>query len=140
MTQRNIDTMDIIVTKMAEGKKFSEAMQEVYTKRKVSIPYHNEWLNCEIKSLNMSMRTTSALLRNKIQTINDVVNYIENSKITNRNSKITDLQTFGRVSAIELFESILDYCWKQMSQVEKDAFLIDVVKRNEDNLRAEIEF
>ena len=140
MTQRNIDTMDIIVTKMAEGKKISEALSEVYTKRKVSINYHDEWLNCEIKSLNMSMRTTSALLRNRINTINDVVNYTNDVVNETKKRSITNLQTFGRVSAIELFESILDYCWKQMSRDEKTAFIIDTVERNSDNLRAEIEF
>lgn len=131
MTQRNINTMDLIVSKMAHGKTLSEAMHEVYTKRKVSIPYHEEWLDCEIKTLNMSMRTTAALLRNKIETINDVVNYTKRSKITN-------LQTFGRVSAIELFASILDYCWSQMSRDEKTAFLINTVERNSEYLRAEI--
>lgn len=132
MTQRNIDTMDIIVTKMANGKTLSKAMKEVYIQRDVQIPYREEWLNCKIKSLKMSMRTTSALLRNKMETINDVVAYIENNKIT-------DLPTFGRVSTMELLESILDYCWKQMSQDEKDEFIIDIVERNSDNLRPEIE-
>lgn len=131
MTQTNINTMDLIVSKMAHGKTLSQAMYEVYTKRNVAIPYHEEWLNCELASLKMTMRTTHALLRNKFKTINDVVNYTERCKITN-------LQTFGRVSAIELFESILDYCWKQMSKDEKTRFLIDVVERNSDNLRTEI--
>lgn len=131
MTTTNLNTLDLIVTKMAHGKTLSEAMHEVYTKRWVRIPYHDEWLNCEIKSLNMSMRTTSALLRNKMETINDVVEYTKKSKITN-------LQTFGRVSAIELFECILDYCWKHMSRDEKTTFLIDTVERNSEYLKAEI--
>lgn len=139
MTQTNINTMDLIVSKMAHGKTLSEAMHEVYTKRKVRIPYHEEWLNCEIKSLNMSMRTTSALLRNKMQTINDVVNYTNDVVNETKKRSITTLQTFGRVSAIELFSAILDYCWKQMSHNEKVEFLIDIVERNSENLRPEIE-
>ena len=132
MTQKNINTMDIIVSKMASGKTLSKAMKEVYIQRDVQIPYREEWLNCKIKSLKMSMRTTSALLRNKMETINDVVAYTENHKIT-------DLPTFGRISAMELFESILDYCWKQMSQDEKDEFIADIVERNRNNLRSDIE-
>ena len=131
MTQTNINAMDIIVTKMRNGKTLSKAMQEVYIKRNVAIPYREEWFGCKIASLKMSMRTTGALLRNKMETIKDVVNYTESGKITN-------IATLGRVSAIELFESILDYCWSQMSQDEKTAFLIDVVERNNGNIRTEI--
>lgn len=132
MTQTNINTMDLIVSKMQHGKTLSAAMHDVYTKRNVVIPYHEEWFECKITSLKMSMRTTQALLRNKMETIGDIVNYTEEHKITN-------LQTFGRVSAMELFSSILDYCWGHMSQKEKDRFLIDAVQRNSENLRHEIE-
>lgn len=132
MTQTNINTMDLIVSKMARGKTLSKALHDVYTKRNVAIPYHEEWLECNLTSLKMSMRTTQALLRNKMTTINDVVNYT-------KENKITKLLTLGRISAIELFESILDYCWNHMSQKEKDRFLIDTVERNSENLRAEIE-
>lgn len=132
MTQRNIDTMDLIVSKMAHGKTLSKALHEVYTKRNVAIPYHEEWLDCKLTDLKMSMRTTSALLRNKMGTIGDIVNYAEEHKII-------DLKTFGRVSAIELFESILDYCWNNMTQEEKDRFLIHTVERNSENIRVEIE-
>jgi DNA-directed RNA polymerase alpha subunit len=132
MTQTNIDTMDLIVSKMAHGKTLSEATHDVYTKRNVAIPYHEEWLDCKLTSLKMSMRTTSALLRNKMETIRDIVDYTAEHKITN-------LQTFGRVSAMELFSSILDYCWSHMTQVEQDRFLINTVERNNNNLRTEIE-
>lgn len=132
MTQTNINTMDLIVSKMAHGKTLSKAMYEVYTKRNVVIPYHEEWLECKLKSLRMSMRTTQALLRNKLETIGDVVNYTKEHKLTN-------LVTFGKVSGKELLSSILDYCWNNMSQEEKDIFLIDTVERNSANIRAEIE-
>jgi DNA-directed RNA polymerase alpha subunit len=133
MTQTNINTMDLIVSKMEHGKTLSAAMKDVYTKRNVAIPYREEWLKCELTSLKMSMRTTQALLRNKMQTIGDIVNYT-------KERKITSLKTFGKISAIELFSSILDYCWGNMSQEERDVFLIDTVERNSSNLRAEIEF
>lgn len=133
MTQTNINTMDIIVSKMTQGQTLSEALRGVYTKRNIAIPYHEEWLNSELTSLKMSLRTTQALLRNKMQTVGDIVNYTNEHKITN-------LKTFGKISAIELFEAILDYCWEHMSQNEQDRFLIDTVERNSGNLRAEIEF
>ena len=131
MTQTNINTMDLIVSKMANGKTLSKALHEVYTKRNVVIPYCEKWLDCKITSLNMSKRTTNALLRNKMATIEDVVYFASRDKISN-------LATFGRISAIELFEAILDYCWSQMSNNERTDFMIDTVARNSDNLRTEI--
>lgn len=133
MTQTNINTMDIIVSKMAQGQTLSGVLREVYTKRNIAIPYHEEWLKSGLTSLKMSPRTTQALLRNKMQTIGDIVTDTKDNKITN-------LKTFGKVSAIELFEAILDCCWEHMSQNEQDRFLIDTVERNSGNLRAEIEF
>lgn len=132
MTQTNINTLDLIVSKMAHGKTLSKALHEVYTKRNVAIPYEEEWLDCNLTSLHMTSRTTNALLRNKFRTIRDVVNFTATNKISS-------LATFGRISGLELFEAILDYCWKQMSQEKKDEFIIDVVIRNSDNLRTEIE-
>ena len=132
MTATQINTLDLIVSKMAHGKTLSKALHETYTKRNVAIPYEEEWLDCKLASLKMSMRTTNALLRNKFTTIRDVVDFTATNKISS-------LATFGRVSGIELFEAILDYCWKQMPQEKKDKFIIDVVIRNSENLRAEIE-
>ena len=133
MTTRNVEIMDLIVTKMAQGKTLSEALREVYTKRNVALPYHEEWLERKVTSLKMSLRTTQALLRNKMQTIGDIVRYT-------KDHKITSLQTFGKLSATELFEALLDYWWNHMSQAEKDSFLIDTVERNSDNIRTTIEF
>lgn len=132
MTQTNINAMDLVVSKMENGKTLSKALQEVYNKRNVIIPYREEWLDCQIISLKMSMRATGALLRNKLTTIRDVVNYTETNSITS-------LATFGRLSGIELFEAILDYCWSHMSKNERTNFLIDTIERNSGYIRAEIE-
>jgi hypothetical protein len=140
MTATQINTLDLIVTKMAHGKTLSAAMKDIYTKRNVVIPYEDEWLDCKLVSLKMSMRTTNALLRNKFETIGDVVEFAATRDEVDFTpiNKISSLPTFGRKSGIELFEAILDYCWKQMPQETKDRFIIDVVIRNSENLRAEI--
>lgn len=95
MTQKNIDVMDIIVSKMAEG-------------------------------------TTNALLRGKINTLSEAISFCNGNKIT-------DIATLGRLSGIELFETILNYCWNRMTDNEKVYFLIDTVKRNESYIKAVIE-
>lgn len=131
MTQRNIDVMDIIVSKMAEGDKLSKALQRVYSKRNVVIPYIEDNLNESLMNLGMSGRATNALLRAKLRTVRDVVEFCNERKIT----EITNL---GRNSGIETFEAILDYCWDHMSQDERVSFLIDTVERNSEYIREEI--
>lgn len=131
MTQRNIDIMDIIVSKMAEGKTLSKALKLVYSKRNVAIPYNEEICNVAITSLPMSNRTSNALMRGRLRTIGEVIEFCKTEKITN----ITNL---GRNSGVELFETILDYCWDHLSKNEKTAFLIDVVERNENYIKPEL--
>lgn len=128
MTQKNIDTMDIIVKELTNGKKISEALKTVYNKRSVKLPYNDDMLSLDIMKLNMSMRTTNALRRGGILTLLDAINYC-------KKDKITTIKNLGIHSGIELFETILDYIWSKMSDDERVAFLIDVVKCNEKNLK-----
>ena len=123
MTQREIDTMDVIVNKMLEGAKLSQALKEVYTKRNVLIPYNKEDFNISLMDLGMSCRSTNALLRAGLRTLGDVVDYC-------KARKITDIANLGRNSGVEIFETILDCCWKRMSASERMDFLVDTVERN----------
>ena len=131
MTQRNIDVMDIIVSKMAEGETLSKALKLVYNKRNVAIPYNEEIYDVAITSLPMSNRTVNAVMRGRLKTIGEVIEFCKTQKIT----EVTNL---GKNSGIELFETILDYCWDHMSQEERVSFLIDTVKRNSEHIRTEI--
>ena len=131
MTQKNIDVMDIIVGKLAEGTKFSKALKLVYSKRNVCIPDRKEMFDVSLMDLGMTGRTTNALLRAKFRTLGEVVEFCKTEKIT----KITNL---GKASGIELFETILDYCWDHMSNKDKEIFLIDAVERNSKYIREEI--
>lgn len=123
MTQKNINTMDVIVDFMTNGAKLSEALKHVYSKRNVAVPFNDEMLDVDIKSLKMTARTTNALLRARLKTIKDVVEYCQCDKITN-------ISNLGNNSGKEVFERILDYCWDHMSKNEKTKFLIDTVERN----------
>lgn len=131
MEQKNVAIMGTIVDKLAEGKTLSEAMKEVYTKRTVAIPYSEGWLDCSVLDLGLSMRTAGALMRHRVRTIRDVVNYTKKRKITN-------IQSLGVVSGIELFEKILDYCWGQMTAEEQVSFLVDTVNNNSEYIKSEL--
>lgn len=131
MTQRNIDAMDIIVTKVANGTKLSKALEEVYGRRQIRIPYKEEYFNDSIIGFGLSRRSTNSLCRARMRTLGDVIKYCDEKKIT-------DIPGLGAGSGIEIFEAILDHCWNQMSNDERTYFLIDTVENNQDYLRAEI--
>lgn len=131
MTQRNIDVMDIIVSKMAEGAKLSKALKLVYSKRNVCIPDRKEIFDVSLMDLGMTGRTTNALLRAKFRTLGEVVEFC-------KTEKITQVANMGKTSGIELFETILDYCWDHMDNKDREIFLIDAVERNSKYIREEI--
>lgn len=131
MTQRNIEIMDVIVDKMAAGKTLSDALKDVYKKRNVVIPFEDDDLKIGVDKLGMSKRTAYALMRGKMFTLTDVVKYCEKQKITTVN-------LLGANAGIETFETMLNYLWSKMDNQRRTEFLIDVVERNEMNLRAEI--
>lgn len=128
MTQKNIDTMGVIVDKIADGEKLSKALEAVYVKRNVCIPYKEECFGVLTEDFGLSRRSTHALIRAKLKTVGDVVSFCNEKKIT-------EIPGLGVGSGIEVFEAILDYCWDCMSSDERVSFLIDTVERNECNLR-----
>ena len=132
MTQRNIDVMDIIVTKMVEGAKLSKALESVYKKRNVCIPCVDKYAELEIISMGMSRRTTNAFLRSRMRTLGELITFCNSGK------KITDISGVGKDSGTEAFEFILDYCWDNMDQDERVSFLIDTVERNSKYIKADI--
>lgn len=128
MTQRNVEVMDTIVNKMAQGEKLSQALKSVYFKRHVSIPFDEKWFDVSVTTLRMSSRATNSLMRAKLRKISDVVDYCQTHKIT-------DIVNLGEKTGIEIFETILDYCWAHMADDEKASFLIDTVEQNSAYLR-----
>ena len=131
MTQKNIDVMDIIVSKMAEGETISKALKLVYSKRNIAIPYSETLSDIAITSLPMSNRTVNALMRGRIKTIGELVEFC-------KTHKVTDIVNMGKNSGIEILETVLDYCWDYLSQNERVSFLVDTVERNSENIRPEI--
>lgn len=133
MTQKNIDTMDMIVSLFAKHKKISKALKYVYYKRNLVLPHDERWYQVHIMNLGMTKRTTNALMRSHLTTLQDIIDYCEQSTIK-------DIKTFGQASGVELLETILDVCWDNMTEQQRVDFLIDTVERNKYYLRQEIEF
>jgi DNA-directed RNA polymerase alpha subunit len=129
MKQEHIETMNTIVDLVAGGKKISQALGDVYEKRCVVLPFMEDIMDDPIENLRMTGRTYNALMRAKMRNIGDVVRFSDGGDFSR-------IRNFGRLSGIELFESILNYCWARMDVDQQTNFLIDAVVRNEENLRA----
>ena len=128
MTQNNINTMSAIVDYLEDGKKLSQALNYVYAKRHVIIPFNEDDMQLPLQTLGLSNRTQNALLRYGARTIGDTVR-------VSTNKELDRVRNFGHACGIELFETLLDYCWDRMDDEHRAAFLIDAVERNVCNLR-----
>lgn len=124
MKQQNIDIMNKVVDLLIEGKTISEALAEVYIKRKVEIPYTEKQMNASIYALKFSNRIQHALTDLGLNTVNDVVEY------ANKNG-IKSIKNMGAKSCVEMLEKILNYLWAHMTHEERTEFLIDTIERNE---------
>lgn len=127
--QININCMDRVVDELAAGKSFSDALKEVYVKRHVHIPMSEDVLNTNIEDIGITNRTVNAIRRAHIRTVGDLIGRLEYG------GKISDIRTLGLASQREFKEMLLNYAWNHMSQEEKDAFLIDTVANNVNNVR-----
>ena len=81
----------------------------------------------------MTKRTTNALMRAHLTTVQDIIDYCQGSTIK-------DIKMLGQSSGVELLETILDICWDNMTEQQRVDFLIDTAERNECHLRKEIQF
>lgn len=120
-------TIDRILNELKEGKTISQALSAVYEKRIVHIPFNDAELDVEIYKLKMPSRITNALMRTRLKTIGDVVEYADNNR-----DGLRDIPNLGKTSIVELMEKMLDYYWDHMSVRERAVFLFDVVERNKE--------
>ena len=128
MTERNIDIMNRIVDELANGKKISEALAIFYSKRNVKIPYDEVLFNKSILDIGLPNRLTNILMRNKLTSIKEVIQF-------RKENSFDKLQWFGKQSAIQLLEFILDLVWDRMDEERRFEFLVDFVESNEEYLR-----
>ncbi len=128
MNNTNIAVMDIIVDYLGHGYSLSDALKMVYTKRHIAMPFKPEHLDYQVADLQMSNRTTLALRRNGLHTVEAVIK-------AGHNGEIKDIRNLGKKSAIELYETLLNYFWERLTITEKTDFLIDTVIRNSEYLK-----
>ena len=109
---------------MASGATISEALKSVYKTRKIFIPYSEERCDIPTMELNLSARATNSLMRSKLDTANKIIEFL-------CYNEWNEIKNFGKVSAEETFEKILDLLWDNLSVKEKAEFLLRVDADNE---------
>lgn len=127
MTQKNIDIMDKIADELVSGKNISEALKVVYRKRNVGIPFNNKTFDIPVEDIGLSVKSTNALRRKGLKTVNDVISFASNDSLKN-------IPNFGQGSARAFLEAVLNIAWDKMSADERAEFLMDTVERNEENV------
>ena len=128
MTERNIDIMDHIVDELMGGKKISEALATFYSKRRVKIPYDETLFNTPVLETTLPNRIVNILMRNKLTSIEEVIQF-------SKENSLDKIQWFGKQSAMQLLEFILDMAWDRMDEEQRFEFLVDFVESNEEYLK-----
>lgn len=108
-----------ITALLDNGVSISHALKTVCGNKKVCIPFDEEIFEVPLEELNLSTRSYNALKRDKINTLNDAVHRI-------KNQGWRDVKNLGVVSATEIFETIIEVAWKNMSAAQKRNFLISI--------------
>lgn len=130
MTQLNINVMDMIVDNLAAGMTISKALEAVYNKRKVAIPYDDKFADVSIDDLGVSKPTGNALKRECMRTVRDIVNFAEAKGIKN-------VRNMGVAKCTETMEALLNYAWNHMDNNQRTKFLLSTVERNESHINYE---
>lgn len=109
---------------ITNGTPISKALAQVYKTRNVQIPYNEKNLYVQVTELEMSKRATNCLLKEQLDTVADVVNFMNNHHW----SKIKGC---GKTVATEIFEKILDVSWGKLNTKQRAEFLLRVDAENE---------
>lgn len=114
-----MSNIEKITELLDSGASMGRALRRVCGNKKISIPYDEKIFDMPIEELGLSTRSYNALKREKINTLNDAVHSLENQGWR-------DIKNLGKVSATEIFETIIDVAWRNMSVVQKRNFLISI--------------
>ena len=90
---------------------------------KVSIPFSRRTLDANVDEIDFSVRSSNALKRTGLMSIEDVVEAIEDERLL----KVRNL---GKKSYNEIQTRLLALGYSKLTDVEKKRFFYDVLERN----------
>lgn len=104
---------------LKNGDKISHALKEVCGNQKIFIPFNDASFDVSLEELNLSMRSYNALKRGKLNTLNEVINHFDKNGWNS-------IRNFGKTSATEIFEKIIDVAWDNMNNTQREEFLMSI--------------
>lgn len=114
-----MNKIDQITKLLKDGVKISRALKEVCGSQKISIPFNDEDFDVPLEKLDLTMRSYNALKRHRLNTLNEVINCFATDGWKS-------IKNFGKTSATEIFESIIEVAWDNMDTVQKAEFLMSI--------------
>lgn len=112
-----MNTMDTIISELRNHKTISEALSSAGIQH-ISIPFSYRDIDFDILELPIDLRTKNALKRNHLNTIGDILQYIENGH------SLKDIHGLGVISIKPLMNVILDFLWDCLSTEEQAEMLV----------------
>lgn len=108
-----------IIELLKNGTNIGRAIRKVCGSVPLSIPFNEEDFNVYLEDLDLSTRSRNALKREKFNTLYEVILHF-NERGWN------SIKNFGKTSATEVFEKIIDIAWNSMSSTQRANFLINI--------------
>lgn len=114
-----MNKIDQITKLLKDGVKISRALKEVCGSQKISIPFNDKDFDVYLEELDLSPRVYNALKRAKLNTLSDAIQQFAQNGWNS-------IKNFGRTSATEVFEKIIEVAWDNMDTVQKAEFLMSI--------------
>ena len=98
------------------GVNIGHAIKEVCGTQKIFVPFSEKDFDVSIENLDLSRRSYNALKRERLETLNAAINHLSKNGWNS-------IKNFGKISATELFEKIIDVAWSNMDDAQRTDFL-----------------
>ena len=106
------------ITELLEGgASIVYALKEVCGNQTISIPFDEDDIDVPLEKLRLSTRSYNSLKREKLDTLKEVVERFGTQGWR-------DIKNFGKTSAMEIFEKIIEVTWSNMNDTQKKNFLL----------------
>lgn len=112
-----MNKIDAIIAELSNSHTISEAFATVGITH-ISIPFTYKDMDFNVLEMPIDLRTKNALKRNHLNTIGDILRYVEHG------NTLKDVRGLGRVSIKPLMNSILDFLWDCLNIEEQAAMLL----------------
>ena len=111
-----MNNFDKITELLEQGVSIGYALKQVCGNQAICIPFDDEDVDVPLESLRLSTRSYNSLKREKLNTLKEVIERFGEQGWR-------DIKNFGKTSAMEVFDKIIEVAWNNMNDTQKKNFL-----------------